>query len=55
MKEIFRFVPHMQPTLWGGSRIARMKGIQSTENIGESWEISGVDGCETIVAGCHFK
>lgn len=55
MKEIFRFVPHMQPTLWGGNRISQMKGIQSTENIGESWEISGVDGCETVVAEGHFK
>lgn len=45
MKEIFRFVPHMQPTLWGGNRISQMKGIQSTENIGESWEISGVVDC----------
>lgn len=55
MEQIFKFIPHMQPTLWGGNKIAGMKGIQSTENIGESWEISGVEGNETVVAEGYYK
>lgn len=47
----FRFVPYLKPVLWGGSRIADYKGIASDrEDIGESWELSGVSGHESVVA-----
>ena len=41
----------MKNTLWGGERITAFKGIESDlTQVGESWEISGVPGHETIVA-----
>ena len=47
----YKFKAYMKETLWGGNRIAPFKGITSTSsNIGESWEISGVPGHESVVA-----
>lgn len=41
----------MKNTLWGGEKITAFKGIESDlTQVGESWEISGVPGHETIVA-----
>ena len=46
----FRFKALLKQTLWGGQRIAPFKNIVSDlENVGESWEISGVPGRETVV------
>lgn len=40
----------MKPTDWGGDGISRFKGIRiNCKNIGESWELSAVPGCESIV------
>ena len=48
----FRFTPLLKQTLWGGHRIVPFKKLESNlENVGESWEISGVPGRETIVDG----
>ena len=48
----FRFTPLLKQTLWGGHRIVPFKKLESNlENVGESWEISGVPGRETIVNG----
>lgn len=45
------FEPILKSTIWGGERIASFKKINSTKSdIGESWEVSGVDGSESIVA-----
>lgn len=47
----FRFVPYLKSVLWGGSRIAGYKGIRIDKtDIGESWELSGVPGYESVVA-----
>ena len=47
----FKFEPYLKETIWGGKQIAEYKGIKAcSENIGESWEISGVKGHESIVA-----
>lgn len=47
----FKFRPYLKPVIWGGEKIAPYKGISTTEkNIGESWEISGVKGHESVVA-----
>ena len=47
---IFKFEPLLKQTLWGGDRIIPFKKLDvKMENIGESWEISGVPGNETIV------
>ena len=49
MKPI-KFIPLLKSTLWGGDKIIPFKHIDSdATNIGESWEISGVPGNETIV------
>ena len=47
----FKFEPYLKETIWGGKQIAEYKGIKAcSENIGESWEITGVKGHESIVA-----
>ncbi len=47
----FKFVPYLKPVLWGGDKIAPFKGVSCDAlNIGESWEISGVPGHESVVA-----
>ena len=46
-----KFKPLLTPFVWGGQKIAPYKGIASNEkSIGESWELSGVDGLVSIVA-----
>ena len=45
------FEPILTPLVWGGEKIAQYKGISTSQNnIGESWEISGVEGKESVVA-----
>lgn len=47
-----RFKELLLPTIWGGEDIVELKGLQGRmEDIGESWEISGVAGKETPVTG----
>lgn len=50
-----KFNPILKSVLWGGSRIAAFKGIPSDDSsIGETWEISGLEGYETNVAEGEF-
>lgn len=52
----FKFVPIFKNVLWGGDKIASFKGIASShKDVGESWEISGVNGSESIVAEGKYK
>lgn len=45
-----KFEPLLKQTLWGGDKIVPFKHLDSQlENVGESWEISGVKDNETIV------
>ena len=45
----YKFKPYFKTTLWGGYQIAPFKGIFTSQpNIGESWEISGVPGFESV-------
>lgn len=47
---MWKFAPMLKPTIWGGNKIASYKGIPSLmSNIGESWEVSGVRGSESVV------
>ena len=52
---MYKFKPLLKQTLWGGNRIMPFKGLavtpSSPTNIGESWELSGVPGNETVVDG----
>ena len=46
-----KFHPILKTLVWGGERIAPYKGICTDQrNIGESWELSGVAGNESVVA-----
>lgn len=46
-----KFKPILKTLVWGGEKIAPYKGIETAqEHIGESWELSGVPGNESIVA-----
>ena len=48
---MWTFNPILKTVIWGGERIAPFKGIETELNqIGESWEISGVPGAESVVA-----
>ena len=52
---IFTFKPQFKEVIWGGDRIAKFKGIAPQgDNIGESWELSGVAGHESVVADGVF-
>lgn len=45
------FRPILKSVIWGGNKIAPFKGIDTDQKkIGESWEISGVPGHESVVA-----
>lgn len=47
---LLKFEPLLKQTIWGGTRIAAFKKIDAESNdIGESWELSGVPGNETCV------
>lgn len=47
----FKFTPYLKSVIWGGERIAALKNIETDlTDIGESWEISGVQGNETVVS-----
>jgi mannose-6-phosphate isomerase len=49
--EIYKFKPILKNVLWGGNKICQLKKIKSDiDNVGESWEISGVKGNESVVA-----
>lgn len=53
---IFRFKPLLQETIWGGNKIAEMKHLDTAgASIGESWELSGVKGHETVVAEGKYE
>lgn len=48
---IYQFKPILKETPWGGSRIRAIKGLPAdNKHIGESWEVSGVPGMESVVA-----
>ena len=47
----FTFQPILKKIIWGGSEICPFKGITPGQNgIGESWELSHVDGNYSVVA-----
>lgn len=51
-----KFRPILKSLIWGGEKIAPFKGIETDmHNIGESWELSGVKGNESVVANGEFE
>lgn len=50
MRQPIKFLPYLKSTEMGGEEISRFKNINiNCKNIGESWELSAVPGCESIV------
>ena len=55
MIKYLSFKPLLKQTLWGGDKIAKLKQLaDAPEGVGESWELSGVPGSETVVSGGPF-
>lgn len=51
-----KFEPILKSLIWGGSKIIPFKGIEKEqENVGESWEISGVKDNVSVVAEGSLK
>lgn len=51
-----KFEPILKTIVWGGEKIAPYKGIATEQkHIGESWELSGVKGNESIVVNGPLK
>lgn len=48
---MYKFKPILKSTIWGGEKIVPYKQIASDQKqVGESWELSGVKGNESVVA-----
>lgn len=46
-----KFEPVLKQTLWGGDKIIPFKHLnENLLNVGESWEVSAVEGSESVVA-----
>ena len=46
-----KFEPILKQTLWGGEKIIPFKHLNETlSNVGESWEVSAVEGSESVVS-----
>lgn len=57
---ILKFIPIFKHTLWGGDNLLPYKHIEassvsSKQPVGESWEISGIEGCSSVVSEGEFK
>lgn len=53
---VIKFRPLLKQTLWGGNKIVAFKHLDSQlDHVGESWEISGVEGNESIVSDGAYE
>ena len=53
---ILKFRPLLISTIWGGSKIIPFKNLDSDqENVGESWEVSGVKNNESVVCEGEYE
>jgi mannose-6-phosphate isomerase len=51
-----KFYPILKERLWGGFKLNSLLHKEKSEQpIGESWEISAVDGSVSVVANGHLK
>lgn len=52
----FLLKPYLKPVTWGGSRLSSFKGLDTRlDHIGESWEVSTMPGCESIIETGEFE
>ena len=50
-----KFNPILKSMIWGGNKLRKYKAIDTDQkNIGESWELSGVPGNESVVSNGEF-
>lgn len=51
-----KFRPILKETIWGGNKIPNLKHLNGFEDrrTGESWEISGLEGSESIIDGGEY-
>lgn len=54
--QLIKFRPILKETIWGGNKISNLKHLNGFEDrrTGESWEISGLEGSESIVDGGEY-
>lgn len=51
-----RLKPYMKPVIWGGNNLRRkFKKETGTEAIGETWELSSRDGCESVIVNGEYE
>lgn len=51
-----KFKPYYKKVIWGGTKIASFKNVSlPDDDIGESWEISGLEGHESVVAEGEYE
>jgi mannose-6-phosphate isomerase len=50
-----KFVPELKEKIWGGNKLSSILNKKAKGNIGESWEISAVDGTISTVANGALK
>lgn len=56
IEHILTFAPHYKEVIWGGERIARIKGdTPDGRRIGESWEISAIPDAVSVVDSGPLK
>lgn len=56
LEGVISFRPIFKQVMWGGERIAALKGVQPPfPNLGESWEVSAIEGRESVVADGPLK
>lgn len=49
------FLPRLKQVIWGGDKIAAFKRLDtSMSRIGESWEVSAIEGMESVVSSGPF-
>ena len=54
--EPIKFKALLKQTIWGGNKIVPFKHLnEQLDNVGESWEISGVKDNETIVCNGRYE
>lgn len=50
-----KFAPILKDKIWGGSKLTTLLGKNAGDKCGESWEVSGVRGDESIVVNGSLK
>lgn len=56
LNQFIKFEPILKEKIWGGEKLAKLLNKQSNKpNIGESWEVSDVEGDTSIVSNGELK